>query len=465
MAASYTLSRALTAQAEQCDFCPRGDITEPDKPVAIPGFEFLDSCGKVDSIVKDIFTSDAAECIQLQDLLGTYCGCPPPENACTLCPDGSPVPDEYLSKELPWLATAFGGTAPTCEFLEAYMTTNESGDEGCTSLQITSASCGCPALPDHCVYCPGETLQEEYSQKVLPFVGNPDLGVTGTCEIYWYTQYQISQDDIRCDHSSVLTFHCGCNDGILGSWGATTEEQQIAMLWIPRVVGSFSLIAASMVLRHTLTDQKKRASVYHQMVFMIAIFDIVTALVFIVGAAAVEEMNPETGLTHGIYGAYGNDTSCKASGFFYQLGMYISTNALLIVFESSLNWTSSSHCCLNRFYLCFFLRFPHSLFSFGYRLWVPRNKAKEASCLVVWPATSAWFRSSVRSTSFHSRIMESLPSRQQLFWQYDVEPSIVFVYSNSWSDHDYHCSPSDCLPQGPQTAQENERHSTSGIPG
>jgi hypothetical protein len=331
--ASYNLIGSL-AQDVSCKFCPRGEITEPNKPVAIPGFEILDTCGVLDKALGNMLAAGDAECTQLQDLFGTYCGCPLPENACSLCSDGSPVTDEYREKELTWLTQTFGGTAPTCGFLEAFMTSYESGDEGCSSLQITSAACGCPALPDHCVYCPGETLQEEYYDTVLPFVSNEALGVVGTCELYWYTQYQIPESDLQCAQSSVLTFHCGCNNGLLGSWGSTTETQQMAMAWIPRVVGIFSLIATSLVLYHILRDKKKRSSVYHQLIVLIVMFDIVTALVFIVGAAAVQRMNPETGLLNGVYGAYGNEASCKASGFFYHLGKLCLLSAIVRYYAS-----------------------------------------------------------------------------------------------------------------------------------
>lgn len=317
---------ALVAAEEDvvaaCTFCASGEpITKPDRQIELLGLEFLGSCGVVDEYVLPTLSAD--ECQDLTSVLGYYCGCPLRENACTLCTDGSPVPEAYRSQELPWLATAFGGVAPTCEFLEGYLLTSAvAGEDACTSLQITNDACGCPALEDHCVYCPDEnaTLRPEYADVVLPFVSNNELGVIGTCEIYWHSQYQLHHDDIQCQQSSFLTFHCGCNDGLLGYWGTTSTTQEIYMAWIPRVVGLLSLVASCLVQFHILRDKKKRSTVYHQLVVLITIFDMCTALVFIVGAAAVEEINPETGLTNGIYGAYGNDASCKASGFFYHLG-------------------------------------------------------------------------------------------------------------------------------------------------
>jgi hypothetical protein len=306
------------AGALPCKFCSRGDITEPEKLISIPGFEFLNHCEAVDALIPAVLLENDKEC-QLIQSLSTYCGCPKPEDACSLCTtDGSSVPDP--EKEVPWLAATFGGIVPTCSIVEAYAASLGASDEACSELLPIGSHCGCPALEDHCVYCPGETLREEYMSVELPFLDDPGLNITGTCELYYLSQYQIPQDDDRCDLSIYVTFHCGCNDGVLGYLGTSTANQQAFIAWLPRAVALLSLAGSLIVLWDIMRNKKKRASVYHQLITLIAIFDIITSLVWMIGTFAVTEYSNLTGLEWGIYGANGNEASCQAQSFFFQLG-------------------------------------------------------------------------------------------------------------------------------------------------
>lgn len=75
-----------------------------------------------------------------------------------------------------------------------------------------------------------------------------------------------------------------------------------------------------MVIWDILRSAKKRQSVYHQLIALISVFDVNTSLVWMVGTVAVPEQSELTGLEWGIYGARGNEASCKAQSFFFQLG-------------------------------------------------------------------------------------------------------------------------------------------------
>lgn len=314
--AAWLVSNTIAAP---CTFCTRGDISTPKKLVTIPGYEFLDSCATLDALLPAFLQDDASEC-QLLQSMSTYCGCPPPQDSCSMCPDGKPVSEP--EKEVPWLAGAFQGIVPSCGLVEAYAASLPSDDGTCTSLQAISSHCGCAPIESHCVYCPGETLQEEYKNVEFPKLSNEAMGITGTCELFFLTQYQVAEDSELCMLSELFTFNCGCNNGVLGYYGISTEMQQKVVEWLPRAIASLSLIASMLVFRDIWRSKKKHESVYHQLVFLIACFDTVTSCVWIVGTAAIETYHARVGLDWGIHGAHGNEATCTAQGFFFQLGTY-----------------------------------------------------------------------------------------------------------------------------------------------
>lgn len=324
-----TRVQAFEASAP-CSFCPNGEaITEPDKEVSLPEFSFQGTCETVDSLVGTLLSADDKECKQLQEI-SPYCGCPSTiPNPCSLCPDGRNVPFPEL--EIPWLDGAFHGISPTCSLVEAFLANQSADAQVCELSQVLIASyCGCPALPNRCEICPGEpTLQDEYKDKVLPFLAIDELGFTGTCETLYLAQYQLSADQDWCGNGKLVAFYCGCNDGVLGYYGTSTTQEQAAVVWVARAVGIMSLIASSIILWNIVRDVQKRSSVYHQMMILVAIFDSITSLVWIVGPAAIEETNPSTGLSWGIYGTQGSTDSCTASGFFYQLGTSSDLSSIL----------------------------------------------------------------------------------------------------------------------------------------
>jgi hypothetical protein len=119
--------------------------------------------------------------------------CPAPEDSCSLCPDVSPAMEP--GKEVSWLAEAFQGIVPSCGLVEAYAASLSTKDDTCSSLQAVSSYCGCAPIENHCVYCPGENLQDDCKDVEFPKL----MVITGTCELYFLTQYQLSKEDELCD--------------------------------------------------------------------------------------------------------------------------------------------------------------------------------------------------------------------------------------------------------------------------
>lgn len=315
----YILYLGRTAVASSpCSFCTRGEITTPERPLPIAELDVVDSCGYLDEIIGLMLTEDDPQCQQLQ-AFSTYCGCPPPDDSCTFCPDGSRVADP--DREMPWLAEFFDGISPTCELAEAYLASLPSNDDTCGAIQLLSTYCGCPVVPDHCVLCK-EGLKEEFYDveiHIRSFDGTSVL-FDGTCELLFEMQHQIAGDSTKCDAQKFLVHLCGCNEGLLPYMGTSTVEQQQALLWIPRGMATLSLSASASIFYTILRSRVKRRSVYNQMMLLIAAFDVITSLVWLIGTAAIPEINDVTDQPWGIYGASGNDATCTISGFFIQLG-------------------------------------------------------------------------------------------------------------------------------------------------
>lgn len=115
------------SSTSQCTICQNGQqVTVPDNILSVPGFPPL-QCKNVDSMLAVLAPNEtSAQCLTAQDL-GSLCGCPIRSDYCSLCPNGS---DATLpANELPFLSDLFFGFVPTCEILEAYLT-SRGAEEG-----------------------------------------------------------------------------------------------------------------------------------------------------------------------------------------------------------------------------------------------------------------------------------------------------------------------------------------------
>lgn len=310
--------------AAPCNLCTRGEITQPEKTISIPGYEIIDTCGTLDIFLPAVLLDDAPECELLRSI-SPYCGCPTPSDSCSFCPDGSRVSDP--EREVPFLSEVFIGIPPTCAIVEAYLSSISDSSSLCRTGQLISSYCGCAPIENHCKFCRGEPLADEYrdvklKQLLQDAYGNTDLGVTPTCETLYATQYQLRPQDEICRTSQFVTFHCGCNDGEFNYLGTTSTGQRAALVWVPRSVGIVSLIASLLIFWDIFGDQKKRQSVYHQLISMVAVFDCFSSMVWIIGSGAVPKTEVSD-LPSGVYGAVGNEATCKGQAFFFQLGKMV----------------------------------------------------------------------------------------------------------------------------------------------
>ncbi|CAJ1933634.1 unnamed protein product [Cylindrotheca closterium] len=118
-----------------------------------------------------------------------------------------------------------------------------------------------------------------------------------------------------------------------------TPEQQRILFWSTKIPAIFSIACSSVIVYHLVNvDKKSRLQkVYSQLWFLISVTNISVAFCSIIsGLAAPEET--------GVYGAFGNETSCKAMGatFMFLFVVCMGYNASLAVYYCSsirTNWT------------------------------------------------------------------------------------------------------------------------------
>lgn len=141
-----SVSVALSA-AERCTTCVGGEsIAFPDKAIKIDGLPIGD-CATLEGVAwaQDLNTP---LCDSIQSV-GSLCGCPVAEDACTLCADGSSVvyPDfellEYPASD--YLIGTPDGAFLSCEVLEALLHSKSEDSKFCVGSQYeVYARCGCP---------------------------------------------------------------------------------------------------------------------------------------------------------------------------------------------------------------------------------------------------------------------------------------------------------------------------------
>jgi hypothetical protein len=198
----------VIAQYDPCTICPNGDpISLPEKALNLPGFDFIDSCGTLDSAVGVFFQSDDDECTLIQ-LVGSICGCPIPEGACYLCGENSSV--QQPDRQVPYLLD-LDGVLPTCEFVEAYLHSISETDPICGGTNAFAASyCGCPDSPPiegpMCTLCPrGEAVPD--ANRTLSIQGIP----FETCgEAEQAVALYVSEGSDICDSFQSISPLCGC---------------------------------------------------------------------------------------------------------------------------------------------------------------------------------------------------------------------------------------------------------------
>lgn len=201
-----------------------------------------------------------------------------------------------------------------------------SGD--CTIIRRVSSICGCTPPQDErseCHLCAdGQNISATLMSKPIPFMKDW-FGFVPTCQ-EWNSLVQglYEEGSTQCMAQRVFSYYCGC-----------TYFNFNIDLWIllSRISGSISLICSLTLIAHILRDRRKRSSIYHQIILGISSCDFMSSIFFILADIPA----PTT--------PGGDESFCKAQGFFLQLGfaaMFFNTSlTLYYMLTISQGWTES----------------------------------------------------------------------------------------------------------------------------
>ena len=131
-----------------CSLCAAGEaVPNPDETV---DFSTGETCGQLEERVPFV-DAGSAYCRAPQRAAALYCGCEfvPQPGVCTVCPNGSLVPDPFLE-----FRNKFSGTNTTCGQFSV-LASFETNVEDCANIHGVGASeCGCESLGDQsCTLC------------------------------------------------------------------------------------------------------------------------------------------------------------------------------------------------------------------------------------------------------------------------------------------------------------------------
>lgn len=128
----------------------------------------------------------------------------------------------------------------------------------------------------------------------------------------FYRSVIIEAGTAECESVRSFNYICGCSDSP-GYAGANSEAKKNALVWLPRVGAFLSMIGSTMMIIGVCFDEKRKKKVIGNLIITLCAFDIVGSI----GYAFTSYATP---IEDYIQGANGSDASCKAQGFFIQVG-------------------------------------------------------------------------------------------------------------------------------------------------
>lgn len=159
-----------------------------------------------------------------------------------------------------------------------------------------------------CSFCPGNDVL--YPNRIFGMFG---FGSEVEC---WQMQaffqrIKYSEDSVNCRLAQSYNYVCGCEG--TGYAGADTNAKPAALVWLPRVMAILSIMGSSFLIYDIMRVRTRRSKLLYQLLVTLSIFDIVGSIAYAFTSLPIP-------VEDAIYGAMGNDASCKAQGFFIQIG-------------------------------------------------------------------------------------------------------------------------------------------------
>ena len=239
-------TRMNEAARKPCQLCPtpRG-VLFPNRTIDVSG---ISTCRQLEDVIALALDADTPDCRDAQSIVG-LCGCDTlPQNPCTMCRDGSSVPQELFHKTIPFIPSTsnsrFAPNATTCGLYEAFLKSIDAKDAQCPLSQGIGSYCGCPPVENHCEFCPMHPIDPAYYDKTLHFLSQVrQAGIDPTCEFAETLLKQVpSSDRLQCYGTQQRAFLCGCNDGVWLYANTRNNAMKLALAWAPRVTGTLSLL-------------------------------------------------------------------------------------------------------------------------------------------------------------------------------------------------------------------------------
>jgi hypothetical protein len=266
--------------------------------------------------------------------------------SCTLCPSGDAphlldldlsalsalLPPAIVVQQSSRNGTAINATSAaaaslTCGDVAAALLASAGtaavAEAACAQVRaVAAAPCGCPPVPDPCVFCPsdpgGVPFPDRIVQRLRAFGAPP-----APCRSIELLLLQKSRSDPTCPaFRAFLAYLCGCDGGVRPYLASTSTRRQALFLWLPRTTAMVSFVCSAVLIYLISCDSKKKRtalSTYQSLLVAMSLFDLVQAGNWILGTLPVPVYD-QYGEPTGIFGARGNDATCRAQGFFYQLG-------------------------------------------------------------------------------------------------------------------------------------------------
>jgi len=149
----------------------------------------------------------------------------------------------------------------------------------------------------------------EYPERTIRLFGS---GIECWAVAEFYRSLNIDADSPYCESARTFNYVCGCSDSV-GYAGANTKSKQSALVWMPRIGAILSILGSIGMIISVLNDKEKKKKVIGELIIALSCFDIIGSLGYAFSSLPIPEEDY-------ILGAKGNPASCKAQGFFIQLG-------------------------------------------------------------------------------------------------------------------------------------------------
>ena len=125
-----------------------------------------------------------------------------------------------------------------------------------------------------CNFCP-DGLQRQYWENEIPFIGS-----NATCFKLnqFFLNYQLPESDANCQLALNFNYICDCEGP--GYAGADNDTKRMALVWVPRVSATLSIIGSCAIIIDVLRDKKKRHKLYCQLMVSMSIFDLMGSVAY-----------------------------------------------------------------------------------------------------------------------------------------------------------------------------------------